>query len=113
MNTIDLTRSIIFLWVCFESALNIYVYARGYQNLKNKKRAWESPIVTALIILLASISILSGFMFFCSISRMFGVKQFMDSTFWTPLFILPVGYALDRFRRESMDDGDEIRGLRK
>lgn len=98
-------RGLVYLWVCFESLLCMYVYLCGYENRKTKQRSWESPIIVALMVLLGSISLMSGYLFVAGLLRVFKPESYMDFTFWGPLFYIPIGLSLDRFRKESLGDG--------
>jgi nitrate reductase NapE component len=102
-------RGIIYLWVCFESLLGAYVYMIGYSNRKTKERAWNSPIIIALMILMLSIALMSAYLFVVSMFRIFRPESYFDITFWGPVFYVPIGLSLDKFRCESMDDGIELK----
>lgn len=102
-------RGLIYLWVCFEALLGAYVYLRGYKNIKTKKRAWESPIIISLIVLLLSIAVMSAYLFIAGLLRVFRPENYLDFTFWGPLFYIPIGLSLDKFRCESMNDGPEFK----
>ena len=98
-------RGLIYIWVCFESLLGAYVYLKGYQNRKTKQRAWESPIIMTLIALLLAITLISAYLFVAGLLRFFRPESYLDFTFWGPLFYIPIGLSLDRFRCESMSGG--------
>lgn len=108
--TLAFLRGLIYLWVCFEALLGAYVYLIGYQNRKTKQRAWESPIIVSLIALLLAIAVMSGYLFVAGLLRIFRPESYLDFTFWGPVFYLPIGASLDRFRCESMNDGLSIKG---
>lgn len=98
-------RGIIYLWVCFEALLGMYVYLIGYKNRKTKQRSWESPIIVALMFLLGSIAFFSLYLCIVTMVRFFKPESYLDVTFWVPFVFIPVGLSLDRFRKESLDDG--------
>jgi hypothetical protein len=102
-------RCLIYLWVCFEALLGAYVYLVGYSNRKTKQKAWESPIIISLMILLLSIAIMSAYLFIAGLLRVFKPESYLDFTFWGPLFYIPIGLSLDKFRCESTDDGIGMR----
>lgn len=102
-------RGLIYLWVCFEALLGAYVYLRGYKNRKTKQRAWESPIIISLIVLLLSIAVMSAYLFIAGLLRVFKPESYLDFTFWGPLFYIPIGLSLDKFRCESLDDGIDLK----
>ena len=98
-------RGIVYLWVCFESLLGAYVYMIGYSNRKTKEKAWNSPIIISLMVLMLSIAFMSAYLFVVSMFRIFRPESYLDITFWGPLFYIPIGLSLDRFRCESMSGG--------
>lgn len=102
--SIEILRCGIYIWVCIEAILGAYVYLRGYKNIKTKKRAWESPIIVSLILMLLSIAIFAGYAFIIGIIRIFRPESYTAFTFWVPLSYIPIGYTLDRFRQSSLSD---------
>jgi hypothetical protein len=98
MNITDLIRGAVYLWVTLEALSNLQIYFYGYINKK------KSPIIGALMLIFISIAIISTYLFACAIIRIFRPEKFAEITFWGPAFLLPIGYALDLFRRESLTD---------
>ncbi len=106
---IDIFRSSIYIWVCFEALLNIFVYTKGYKNRQTNQSGWNSPIIMALILIMFSICIASVYLFVCSIIRVYDRERYMALTQWVFLFYFPIGIALDKFREHSLCNPEELK----
>lgn len=95
---LTLLRTIIYLWIAVEFWNLSYLYWYGYKKTRG------SQIIHSLQIILCILAVFFTFMSFVSVFVI--VNQIVrDITIiFLPLILIPLGFAVRKFRRESLTD---------
>ena len=91
-----LVRGVTYLWVAATSFSISQLYRDGYKIAKK-----ESAVITRLIAILAWLPVFFFYMAITAFAQAFNTRYHEILTVFVPIFAIPVGILLNRFRRES------------
>ena len=96
MAYLSVFRTVMYLWVAIELGNLAFLYLVGYKTVKT------SPIIRSLRVMFSFLSAL--FFFYSFVPAIFQTNPAVHAIViqFLPLFIIPVGFAVREFRRESL-----------
>jgi hypothetical protein len=94
---IALLRGVVYLWVAATSFSISQLYRDGYMIAKR-----ESAIISRLISILFWLAVILFYLSISAFAQAFDINAHEVVVAFIPVFILPLGFLLNRFRNESI-----------
>ena len=95
---IILIRSVLYLWIASEFLFLAHLYMYGYTKYR------KTNVIISLQRLFLILGVLFSFMAFLPILLVFSDDGFVTFTLFLPIFLIPVGIFVRKFRSESIKE---------